>query len=145
MRASFTQYGTGCASSKGVCTLDSANSPLVGGNIMITVRNASAADSAALMMAASSFFAKDRERVIRRLIECGARLDVQDAEGHTALMVAVITGSGFTRSVETLLELGADPHVRNAKGLTALDLAERVDFLAGIAQLLRAATSDGQR
>ena len=55
----------------------------------------------ALMMAASSFFAKDRERVIRRLIECGARLDVQDAEGHTALMVAVITGSGFTRSVET--------------------------------------------
>ena len=57
----------------------------------------------------------------------------------------MITGSGFTRSVETLLDLGADPHVRNAKGLTALDLAERVDFLAGIAQLLRAATSDGQR
>lgn len=77
----------------------------------------------ALMQAADSFFAKNRDEVIWRLAAAGADLEARDAGGATALMVAVRSGSGNTLSMPTLLELGADPDVADRDGNTPLMVA----------------------
>jgi ankyrin repeat protein len=60
--------------------------------------------------------------VVRRLLERGADLTAQNAEGRTALMFAA-TGS-FPKTVEVLLKAGADPNVTGeVEGWSALMFA----------------------
>ena len=60
-------------------------------------------------------------RVVRLLIEHGARVDVKDADGTTALMRAVL--AGHIDVVRLLLDKGAGVGDTDTKGETALHLA----------------------
>ncbi|VDK86686.1 unnamed protein product, partial [Litomosoides sigmodontis] len=60
------------------------------------------------------------ERVVRRLLKCGANVDRQDAEGRTALMAAAFMDHASIVSI--LLENGATPNVTDNYGSTALHL-----------------------
>jgi ankyrin repeat protein len=71
----------------------------------------------------------------RLLLAHGARLDLADNRGRTALMIASATG--HLPMVELLRAAGADPALRDLTGRTARDLAleegrrEVVEFLDG--------------
>ncbi len=69
----------------------------------------------ALMYIASSFFAKNRAAVIQLLFDRGADLNIQDAQGRSALMVA----GENTDAVKALVDLGADVNLRDHEGNTA--------------------------
>lgn len=58
----------------------------------------------------------------RLFIERGAQLDIQDTEGNTALIHAVLKNN--EPMVRLLLENGANPNVQNAVGQTALSIAK---------------------
>jgi uncharacterized protein len=55
---------------------------------------------------------------VRSLLAAGARLDVQDGNGNTALMLAAQYGR--SDNVQLLLDAGADVHLKNSHGRTAL-------------------------
>ena len=57
-------------------------------------------------------------KVVKRLLDAGARVNDQDAEGNTALMLAA--GFGRIDSVKRLLEAGANVRLSNQYGWTAL-------------------------
>lgn len=59
--------------------------------------------------------------VVKTLLEKGARADLQNASGNTALIAA--SSEGFTEIVNLLLEKGADANLKNRDGLTALIIA----------------------
>ncbi|MGB8702672.1 MAG: ankyrin repeat domain-containing protein [Thermosynechococcaceae cyanobacterium] len=73
-------------------------------------------DQTALMYIASSFFAQNRADAIRLLVERGADLNLQDAKGRSALMLA----GENTDAVKALIDLGADVNLRDQDGNTAL-------------------------
>ncbi|HBN9878873.1 ankyrin repeat domain-containing protein [Pseudomonas aeruginosa] len=58
------------------------------------------------------------QAMLKEFVEAGFDLDVQDAKGYTALILAAYHGHGG--AVEQLLEAGADPCVQDARGNTAL-------------------------
>jgi ankyrin repeat protein len=60
-------------------------------------------------------------KVVKLLLEHGAKIDAKDAGGKTPLMRAV--ENHCTEAVELLLKSGADPKIQTADGHTALDLA----------------------
>jgi uncharacterized protein len=65
--------------------------------------------------------------VVRELIRAGAPLDHVNNLGWTALIEAVILGSGghrHTQTVRALLEAGADPRISDRNGSTPLQLAQ---------------------
>ncbi|MEM4366542.1 MAG: ankyrin repeat domain-containing protein [Candidatus Anstonellales archaeon] len=64
------------------------------------------------------------KRVIEKLLEEGAGINVQDMNGKTALMTAAEEGKN--RLVELLLEKGANPFCKNEKGRDAFLLAKKV-------------------
>jgi ankyrin repeat protein len=64
----------------------------------------------------------------RALADAGANLDLQDPEGTTALIVAVINGHYDVMSA--LLEKGADPNVADIKGMTPLYAAVDMHTIA---------------
>lgn len=72
----------------------------------------------ALMAVAGSFFCRDREGLIRRLIEAGADVNARDDAGRTVLRVAL--DGERDDSLRTLLELGADPDLADSEGVTPL-------------------------
>ena len=57
-------------------------------------------------------------KVVKRLLDAGARINDQDADGNTALMLAA--GFGRIDSVKRLLEAGANVRLSNQYGWTAL-------------------------
>jgi ankyrin repeat protein len=54
-------------------------------------------------------------------LEKGAKLDLQDKKGWTALMYSVYYGD--IKSTRILVDGGADLSIKNKKGYTAVDLA----------------------
>ena len=58
---------------------------------------------------------------VRLLIQRGVRINAQDNEGNTALMMAV---TGDSSGVQALLDAGADPNIKNKAGKTALQIAK---------------------
>jgi ankyrin repeat protein len=73
-----------------------------------------------LMVAASSFFAVNRDRVIRLLLDGGAQIEQRSLDGKTALAYAVLSASGYGDAVATLLQAGADPNLADRYGNTLL-------------------------
>ncbi len=66
------------------------------------------------------------------LLAAGAKLDVTDAKGRTALHVAAANGAPDRRMIEFLLGRGLDPKATTRAGETPLDLArKRKDSKAG--------------
>lgn len=74
--------------------------------------------STALMLLAM----KDKERLVRILLDHRADADIQDKNGWTALMHA--SGNGNVNTVKILLSEGADPDLKNEQGNTALMIAD---------------------
>lgn len=77
----------------------------------------------ALMLAAGSFFASNRQRIVGLLIDNGAEIDRRDAKGRTALFHAALAGSGYTACVDRLIKAGADLDIRDDRGYTVLAAA----------------------
>lgn len=61
--------------------------------------------------------------IIKTLLDAGADPDLQDHEGHTALMWAVRWDN--LEAARLLLAAGASPHLRNDAGQTALEIADQ--------------------
>jgi len=78
-----------------------------------------------LMAAASTFFATNRGDMVRLLIQRGADINQQDAEGQTALMHALRYSDMDV--IETLIRAGADLDIQDNEGNTALMMAELIE------------------
>ena len=107
--------------------------------------NAGGADAGgltALMMAAGA----GRGPMVRWLIECGADVTAQSANGQTALGRAVFTGeSEATISIaRALIAAGANPLADRPKNLTLLDVARRSGYRR-LATLLSPAPATGAK
>jgi ankyrin repeat protein len=89
-----------------------------------------------LMEASSTFFATNRSEMVRLLLQRGAEIDRQDAEGRTALMHALEYAD--IDVIQTLLETGCNLDIRDKQGNTALMVAE-FRGLSEIATLLKQA------
>jgi len=59
-------------------------------------------------------------KVVRQLLDLGARIDDRDARGRTALMIAAEGGHGGIAHL--LLARGADPELKDKDGKRAADL-----------------------
>ncbi len=66
---------------------------------------------------------RNRWDIIPILLEYGAKIDVQDQDGNTALMLA--SKKGCADAVEVLITLGCDYLMANYSGETAYDLAHK--------------------
>jgi len=77
----------------------------------------------ALCFIAGSSYAENHEKVIELLVEAGANVDVQDANGATPLMKAIDSGFAYPNAVRALLQAGADTQLKDKVGRTALDMA----------------------
>ena len=80
------------------------------------------AENSPLMEAASTFFATNRGDMVRLLIQRGANLNQQYAEGQTALMSALEDSD--IDVIETLIKAGADIDIQDNEGNTALMMVE---------------------
>lgn len=80
------------------------------------------AGNSPLMEAASTFFATNRGDMVRLLIQRGADINQQDADGRTALMLAL--GYSDIDVIETLIKAGVDLDIQDNEGNTALMMAE---------------------
>ncbi len=74
----------------------------------------------ALMLAAGSFFASNRQHVLKLLIAGGADVNQRGAGGKTAIFHAALAGAGYANCVETILAAGADLHLVDDRGHTVL-------------------------
>jgi ankyrin repeat protein len=74
----------------------------------------------ALMLAAGSFFASNRQHVLKLLIAGGADVNQRGAGGKTAIFYAALAGAGYADCVETILAAGADLHLVDDRGHTVL-------------------------
>jgi ankyrin repeat protein len=74
----------------------------------------------ALMFAAGSFFASNRQHIVRQLIAGGADVNQRGAGGKTAIFYAALAGSGYVDCVETLIAAGADLDILDDRGHTVL-------------------------
>ena len=59
------------------------------------------------------------------LVTLGAKPDVLDQSGQSALMHAAQVDFGDTAVVEALIKAGADPQLKNPSGKSSLDLAKQ--------------------
>jgi ankyrin repeat protein len=98
----------------------------------------------ALMFAAGSFFASDRQMVAKQLVAAGADVNQQGAGGKTAIVYAALAGSGYRTCVETLIAAGADLDLRDDRGHTVLTLVAAAENYQMFNLLLQAgASTDG--
>ena len=74
---------------------------------------------------------KDVVQVMKLLVDRGAKLDEQDDQGRTALMIAAVLG--HTAAAEALLARGADRTLKDKDGKTASDLASVTALRAELA------------
>ncbi|MDX2212680.1 MAG: ankyrin repeat domain-containing protein [Oculatellaceae cyanobacterium bins.114] len=94
-----------------------------------------------LMEAASTFFAPNRSDMVRLLIQKGANVNQQGAQGQTALMSALAHSDMDV--IETLIKAGANLDIRDSNGNTALMQAES-GRLTKVASVLRQAGASQQ-
>ena len=59
-------------------------------------------------------------KIVKLLIEAGAKVDTVDAQKKTALMYAA-DGYDEGETIMALLEFGADPNLKDAEGQLAID------------------------
>jgi ankyrin repeat protein len=98
----------------------------------------------ALMLAAGSFFASNRDVIAKMLIAGGANIDRQSEKGKTAIMFAAIAGSGYRACVEILIAAGANLNLRDDRGHTVLTLVAAAENYPMFNLLLQAgASTDG--
>jgi ankyrin repeat protein len=81
-----------------------------------------------------------RDNVVAYLLDQGANVNAESANGTTALMMAVREGKGTT--VDLLVKRGADVNHRNENGVSALDWAKRGNETAMQQTLRRAGARD---
>ncbi len=62
-------------------------------------------------------------QAVRLLMQHGVRINAQDNEGNTALMMAVAKGDSYD-FIRVLLDAGANPNIKNKAGKTALQIAK---------------------
>ena len=62
-------------------------------------------------------------QAVRLLMQHGVRINAQDNEGNTALMMAVTKGDSYD-FIRVLLDAGANPNIKNKAGKTALQIAK---------------------
>jgi ankyrin repeat protein len=74
----------------------------------------------ALMLAAGSFFASNRQHIAKLLIAGGADVNQRGAGGKTAIFHAALAGSGYSDCVEVLIAAGANLDVQDDRGHTVL-------------------------
>jgi ankyrin repeat protein len=74
----------------------------------------------ALMLAAGSFFASNRQQICQLLIAGGADLNQRGAGGKTAIFYAALAGSGYADCVEMAIANGADLDLQDDLGHTVL-------------------------
>jgi ankyrin repeat protein len=94
------------------------------------------------LLTARQWFFEGRDRamgarVIRLLVQNGAKVNAADHTGYTMLMIAAVNNKPDL--LKLMLSLGADPRLQNREGLTALDYARSLKFTE-IERLLQAAT-----
>ncbi len=65
--------------------------------------------------------------IIEELLKKGAKVNMVDKHGHTALHLACIIGS--KEIIEILLKHHAMPHIRDKKGKMAIDYTKSVSSL----------------
>ena len=88
------------------------------------------AEESALMKATR----KGHNRVVKQLLECGAKIDLQNYTGKSALMVAVRERQ--SKTAEILIDKGAKVDLEDSSKLTALSEAVSIGFLEGVKLLL---------
>lgn len=81
-----------------------------------------------------------RDGEIRRLLEAGANVNVQDGNGWTLLMVEAMTGAVY-ETIEILITYGAELDLQNSEGNTALHIAAEFNS-ARAAEILATAGAD---
>ncbi len=82
--------------------------------------NGLATGMTALMLAAGSFFASNRQHVAKLLIAGGADVNQRGAGGKTAIFHAALAGSGYKDCVEVLIAAGANLDLQDDRGHTVL-------------------------
>ncbi len=97
-----------------------------------TIENSFREEWTALIMAAS----EGHKDIVKLLLSVsGVEINIQDADGDTALIVAVLRNQ--SSSVKLLLEAGADTQIKAIGGETALSVA-RNEELSEIVELIEA-------
>jgi hypothetical protein len=81
--------------------------------------------------------------LIRALIDAGAKVNVQDVQGMSPLMLAVASEDQDLAVVKTLLQSGANVNARSGRGETALDWARKFGSRPVIAALEKAGAKAG--
>lgn len=74
----------------------------------------------------NNHFSKILHEKMEDLIQSGAHINVQNEQGNTPLIIAVIHNR--PKVVKTLLEMGADTSIKNNAGNTALDIAHDMGY-----------------
>jgi ankyrin repeat protein len=95
----------------------------------------------ALMLAAGSFFASNRQGVVQLLIAGGADVNQRGAGGKTAIMYAALAGSGYVDCVETLIAADADLDFQDDRGHTVLSSVAAVENYPMFNLLMQAGAS----
>ena len=68
----------------------------------------------------------DNVMLLKRLIDCGADINLTEADGNSALIQASFTGK--TEIVKILIDAGADINYQNNNGKTALDYSKDKNY-----------------
>ncbi len=106
--------------------------------------NGLGAGMTALMLAAGSFFASNRQQIAKLLIAGGADVNQRGAGGKTAIFYAALAGSGYQDCVETLIAAGADLDLHNDRGHTVLTSVATAENYSMLNLLMQAgASTDG--
>lgn len=95
----------------------------------------------ALMLAAGSFFASNRQQIAKLLISGGADVNQRGAGGKTAIFYAALSGSGYLDCVETLIAGGADLDLCNDRGHTVLTSVATAENYSMLNLLMQAGAS----
>ena len=85
------------------------------------------------LMVGCSYYA--RMNVITLLIKAGAKVNLAENNGKTALILAA--SSGKVEIVNYLLKMGADPKIKDKAGKTALDYAKAAEIDAMLIKMLQ--------
>ena len=95
----------------------------------------------ALMLAAGSFFASNRQHVVKLLIAGGADINQRGPGGKTAIFYAALAGSGYADCVETLIAADADLDLRDDRGHTLLTSVAAAENYKMLNRLMQAGAS----
>jgi ankyrin repeat protein len=98
----------------------------------------------ALMLAASSFFASNRQQIIKLMIAGGADVNQRGAGGRTAIFCAAMAGAGYVDCVETLITAGCNLDLQDDRGHTVLSSVAAAENYPMLNLLMQAgASTDG--